>query len=104
MREECYQCNLYDYTCDGRTLRKKKKNGTCENKYSEPNNTPSKIQIRAFHALYKTKKLGGMPNDQAFVESIVQSSDIAYEKAKAKRPNLIQEYDYEHERNKIQTP
>ncbi len=64
----------------------------CANRVWEPNNTPSPMQVDAFGSLYRRKIKEGMNRLTAFVEAIVQTSDDVFEKAIAKRPELVDEY------------
>ena len=94
--EICYNCNIFHESCNGVRLYKRdkaQKTDNCKNRVTTSNNTKSPLQVLAFISLYKTKRRCGMLTEQAFVESIVQTSDDVFEEAKAKRPDLISDFE-----------
>ena len=91
--EICHNCNLYKWTCDGENFETSEKMPKgCTNSKSEPNNTKSDIQVKAFVSLYNTKVKCGTERLNAFVEAIVHTSDESYAEAILKRSELLKEY------------
>ena len=95
----CHNCNLFHLTCRGGNAFKPTTKGQydCQNRVCMPGNTPNKIQVAAFNALYKTKIGCGMDKLHAFVEAITQTSDDAFADAIKHKTDLIEIYE---ERNK----
>ena len=103
MESECRtfirnHCCRFGETCDGRehysentkVSSKGKVTIGCYNQVLIHDNTPSPIQERAFYSLYLTKRRAGIASQQAWFESVVQTSDDVFAKAD---PEQIQEYE-----------
>ena len=89
-------------TCDGKSffwIDPDKKKKTCANQGQGTGVILNPIQVEAFQSLFRAKVRGGMSNLEAFVEAIVQTSDVVFAVMKKKNADLIAIYDEKRERN-----